>query len=98
MVMLCNTTKNMIFPLSSMSHKIIALLSETFPKVLMPVLRDQFAEAMHTDMMVYRDEPHAMIAIIAFEQSWAGFAEVMADMSLMEVMGMMMESFREDWA
>lgn len=98
MVMLCNTSKNMILLLSSMSHKIIALLSETFPKILMPVLREQFAEAVHTDMVLYRDEPHAMIALICYEANWAGFAEVMADMSLQEMFSMMEEAFSEKWA
>jgi len=80
-----------------MSREIVNLLCETFPKVLKPFIADQFYEAINTDMH-YFDEPHAMIAIITFEQSWAGFAEIMTHQAMMDMMNTILSKIQDDMA
>ena len=81
-----------------MSREIVNLLCETFPKILKPVIEKQFNEAIFTDMHTFMDEPNAMIALIAFEQSWAGFAEIMTHQAMMDMMETVLSRFQEDMA
>jgi hypothetical protein len=80
-----------------MSREIVNLLCQTFPKILQPFMEKQFNQAIITDMH-YVDEPHAMIALIIFEQSWAGFAEAMTHQAMMDMMDIALSKFQEDMA
>jgi len=88
----------MILYVRTMSREIVNLLCETFPKVLKPVIEKQFNKAIFTDMHTFMDEPNAMIALIAFEQSWAGFAEIMTHQAMMDMMETVLSRFQEDMA
>jgi len=88
----------MILYVRTMSREIVNLLCETFPKVLKPFIADQFNEAIFTDMHTFMDEPNAMIALITFEQSWAGFAEIMTHQAMLEMMETVLSRFQNEMA
>ena len=81
-----------------MSREIVMMLADAYPKTLKPLLMEESAEAMFTDFVRYKDEPDAMIALIVFEASWAGFSRIMAEEGMKEVMGMISADFQQEWA
>ena len=61
-----------------MSREVVIMLSEMSP-LLKNWIESEFHKAIHKDFHEFTDEPHAMIGLIIFEQSIAGFAKELAD-------------------
>ncbi len=72
------------------SQKVANLLGNTFPS-LRPWIEAQYHSAFLKDMMVYGDEPHAMIAMCEFAASIEAFAEAIAEISFEEMIRIMAE-------
>jgi len=72
------------------SQKIANLLVNTFPS-LRPWIEAQYHSAFLKDMVVYGDEPNAMIAMCEFAASIEGFADAIAEVSLGEMIRIITE-------
>tara|TARA_R100001480_G_scaffold123677_5_gene122129 strand:+ start:2597 stop:2851 length:255 start_codon:yes stop_codon:yes gene_type:complete len=70
------------------SQKIANLLVNTFPS-LRPWIEAQYHSAFLKDMMVYADEPNAMIAMCEFAASIEAFADTIAEVSFDEMIRIM---------
>lgn len=64
------------------------LIAETFPS-LIPWLEAQYMIAVVKDMVEYKDEPDAMIAMTEMALSVEGFADAIAATSLQEMFEVM---------
>tara|TARA_R100001015_G_C4617698_1_gene174042 strand:- start:807 stop:1055 length:249 start_codon:yes stop_codon:yes gene_type:complete len=70
------------------ANHIMNLLAKTFPS-LEPWLTRQYMDAVMKDMILYADEPHAMIGLAEMAASIEAFADAIAEASIEEMFHIM---------
>ena len=78
------------------STAVMNLIARTFPS-LIPWLEEQYKRAIVKDMIIYADEPHAMIGLAEFAASIEAFADAIAEVSIEEMFHLMADHLGGDF-